>query len=150
MSATDNMALALSQAEMAMDKGEIPVGAVIVKDGAVIAKAHNLREKSGSVFAHAEAIAIEMACKAVGGWRLDGCDIYVTLEPCPMCAGAIIQARIANVYFGSYDRKNGAFGTVADLSSFKWTHKPVVYGGIMEDECGALLKTFFSNLRAEG
>ncbi len=147
---TDNfMRFALLEAEAAMEKGEIPVGCVIVKDKTIIAKAHNLRESEGQAASHAEMLAISKACGVVGDWRLDGCDIYVTMEPCPMCAGAIIQSRIKNVYFGCYDKKSGALGSVADISTYLWTHRPSVFGGIMEDECSFMLKSFFSKIRNE-
>lgn len=143
------MCLAIEQAEIAMIKGEVPVGASIVKNGTVIAVAHNLREKSNQIASHAEMIAIEKACTVLGEWRLDGCDMFVTMEPCPMCAGAIIQARIRNVYFGCYDKKAGAFGSVVDLSTFIWSHNPNIYGGIMEEECSNLPKRFFANIRKD-
>jgi len=138
---------AISQAEKAMAVGEVPVGAVIVKNNIIIAEAYNMRETHNQAASHAEMLAIEKACMAIGSWRLDECDVFVTMEPCPMCAGAIIQARIRNVYFGCYDKKAGAFGTVADLSTFRWTHKPSIYGGIMEEECSVLPKKFFSSSR---
>jgi tRNA(adenine34) deaminase len=134
---------AILQAENAMAVGEVPIGAVVVKNGIVISAAQNFREAENQVTAHAEILAIEIACQAVGSWRLEGCDIFVTMEPCPMCAGAIIQARIRNVYFGCYDKKAGAFGSITDLSTLKWTHKPNIYGGILEDKCSILVKDFF-------
>lgn len=147
MSVEFNMRLAIKQAELAMNAQEVPVGAVVAKNHKVISVAHNMRETRNQAASHAEMVAIETACAEFGSWRLDECDIFVTMEPCPMCAGAIIQARIRNVYFGCYDKKTGAFGSVVDLSNFKWTHNPVVYGGIMEEECSVLTKKFFSEIR---
>ena len=109
------MEIAIQEARMAAEEGEIPVGAVIVKGNIVISRAHNLREKMGSATAHAEILAIDEACRILGRWRLDDCDLYVTLEPCPMCAGAIINARIRRLYFGAADPKAGAVGSVVDL-----------------------------------
>lgn len=125
---------------------DVPVGAVIVKDGEVIASACNKKELSNDVTAHAEVVAIREAEKKLGNWRLDGCEMYVTLEPCPMCAWAIIQSRIKTVYFGSYDTNYGALGSKIDLrgllnSSLK------VYGGIMEEECNAVLRKYFAQMR---
>ena len=147
LTAEHYMEIAIQQAELAKQKGEVPIGAVIVKDGQIIAKGYNLRETNKSATAHAEIIAIESACKVLNSWRLDGCSIYVTLEPCMMCAGAIIQSRIQNVYFGGFDKKAGAFGTVEDFSTMNWTHKVNVYAGIMEEECSEILKDFFADLR---
>ena len=140
------MRLALSEAEKAAAIGEIPVGAVVVQDGKVIAKAYNKRETKKNPLAHAEIIAINKASRKLGGWRCIDCDLYVTLEPCPMCAGAIIQARINNVYFGAYDKKAGAFGSVTDISK-ALPHKVEYQGGVMEAECAGILKNFFKNLR---
>jgi len=123
------MKQAISQAKMAQKLNEVPVGAVIAKDGEIISIAHNERDKNMQAADHAEMLAIRRACKKLKSWRLTGCDIFVTLEPCPMCAGAIITARIQNVYFGCYDKKSGAFGGVVDFSTFKWSHKPNIYGG---------------------
>ena len=124
-----------------------PFGAVIVKDGKIIASGRNRREEKKNALCHAEISAIDKACKKLGGWRLCGCDIYVTLEPCAMCAGAIINSRIENVYFGAYDKKAGSFGTLCDFNSFGYNHKPGVYGGILEKECSELLSDFFKSLR---
>lgn len=139
---------ALKQAKKAYALGETPIGAVIVRDGEIIARACNRRETKKCVTYHAEILAIEKACKKLGGWRLPSCDLYVTMEPCPMCAGAIVQARIDNVYFGAYDGKYGCCGSKTDL------FKPGLFyynvnctGGIMEDECSGLLKDFFKTLR---
>lgn len=142
------MEQALIEAEKASRLGEVPVGAVIVSNGSVIARGHNLRESKNNALAHAEMIAIDEACKKLGSWRLDNCELYVTLEPCPMCAGAIVNSRVKAVYFGAYDLKGGACGSVVDL--FKkgtFNHSPVVYAGIMEDACEEILKEFFKRLR---
>jgi tRNA(adenine34) deaminase len=143
------MSLAISEASKAANTCEVPIGAVVVKDGKVISKAHNMREGSNQVAAHAEMLAIEQACNLLKSWRLENCDIYVTMEPCPMCAGAILQARIRNVYFGCYDKKAGAFGTIADLSTLAFNHNTRVYGGILEDECRNLIRSFFEMLRKQ-
>lgn len=137
---------ALRQAKRAEAIDETPIGAVIVKDGKVIARGYNKRETKKNALMHAEIIAIDKACKKLGGWRLPECDIYVTLEPCPMCCGAIIQARIENVYFGAYDKKSGCLGSVCDLSH-TLPHKIHYEGGIMQTECETILKNFFKKLR---
>jgi len=142
------MKMAYNEAVKAFNKEEIPVGCVIVKDDLVIARAHNLREIKNQVMAHAEMLAITKANKKLNSWRLDDCDIYVTLEPCPMCLGAIIQSRIKNLYFGAYDKKGGACGSVLDLTNYSFNHKVNVTGGIFEKECSELLSNFFKNLRA--
>ncbi len=139
---------AIAQAKKAAAIGETPIGAVIVRDGAVIARGYNKRETKKNALLHAEIIAVNKACKKLGGWRLPRCDIYVTLEPCPMCAGAIINARIDNVYFGAYDKKSGCAGSVADLfAEGMFNHNVRAMGGIMEDECAELLSSFFRELR---
>lgn len=140
------MKSAIKEAKKAEKIDEIPVGAVIIQDGKIIARGYNKRETKQDALMHAEINAISKACKKLGSWRLDGCDIYVTLEPCPMCAGAIIQARIENVYFGAYDPKAGCLGSVCDLSGIL-PHKIKYEGGIMQTECEELLKSFFKNLR---
>ncbi len=140
------MLLALEQAEKAAKAGEIPVGAVIVKNGEIIALGRNRREEKQSALSHAECEAIEIACKKLNSWRLSGCDIYVTLEPCPMCAGAIINARCDNVYYGAADEKWGAADSAARLFNM-FPNKPQFYGGIMERECKRLLQDFFENCR---
>jgi len=141
------MSLAMEQAGFAYDMDEVPVGAIIIKDGNVIARAHNMRETIKSPVAHAEIEAIMQAAGEVGGWRLDGCTLYVTLEPCPMCAGAIINARIPRVVFGAYDPKAGAMGTLYDLAEGKLNHKPEVTGGVMKEECGQILSRYFKEKR---
>ena len=139
---------AVLQAKKAEKIGETPVGAVIVRNGEIISRAYNKRETKKCVTAHAELLAIEKACKKLGGWRLPGCDLYVTLEPCPMCSGAIIQARIENVYFGAYDPKNGCCGSKTDLfTPGLFYYNVECHGGIMENECADLLRSFFKNLR---
>jgi len=140
---------ALDEAKKAMDKGEIPVGAVVVLGGEVIGRGHNLREATGDPTAHAEMLALREAARAIGHWRLIGCTLYVTLEPCPMCAGAVINARVDRVCFGAFDPKAGCCGTLYDLTGErKFNHHPDVAGGVLNDECAALLKEFFSKRRA--
>jgi len=141
------MAEALHEACLAAEIDEVPIGAVIVRDGNIIARAHNLRETEKNALYHAETLAVDRACKALGGWRLPGCTLYVTLEPCPMCAGAIINSRIKTVYFGAYDKKAGSFGSVADFNEIPYNHKPEIVPGVDETECSALLSDFFKNLR---
>ncbi len=141
---------ALTEAEKAMSLGEVPVGAVVVCNGEIVGRGYNKRESLRNSLAHAELEAINQACKNLGGWRLFMCDIYVTLEPCSMCAGAIINSRIKNVYFGAYDKKAGSVSSVIKLFDLPYNHKPEVVGGIMESECGAILTDFFKNLRKNG
>lgn len=138
---------ALSLARTAADGGEVPVGAVVVCDGKVVGRGFNRRESDKNALAHAEIMAIDEACRTLGGWRLWKCDLYVTLEPCPMCAGAVINSRIKTVYFGAHDEKAGSFGTVTDLSEIPYNHKPKIIGGVLEDECAVLLRDFFKKLR---
>ncbi|MDK2934378.1 MAG: tRNA(adenine34) deaminase [Clostridiales bacterium] len=142
------MMRALKEAQKAYRQGEVPIGAVIVKDDRIIARAHNLREKKHDATAHAEILAIQKACKKLGGWRLTDCDLYVTLEPCPMCAGAIIQSRIRKLVIGTTDPKAGAGGSVVDLFNIKtFNHKVEVIQGVLQQECAAILKQFFKELR---
>ena len=143
------MRAALDEAREAAALGEVPVGAVVAKDGEIIARAHNLRESGKNATYHAELMAIDAACKALGGWRLWQCELFVTLEPCPMCAGAIINARIPRVVYGASDRKCGAVDSVCSLFSMEFNHHPQVESGVREAECGALLTEFFRNLRME-
>lgn len=132
---------------VAKDSGaDVPVGAVIVKNSTLIASACNEREKTNDISAHAEILAIRRAESALNNWRLDDCELYVTLEPCPMCAWAILQSRIKTVYFGSYDTQYGALGSVLDLRE-QATSKLKVYGGILEEECDNIIKTFWENKR---
>ncbi len=142
------MRVALGLAREAADEGEVPVGAVIVKDGAVIATGRNRREKDKQALAHAEIEAISAACAALGGWRLFGCTLYVTLEPCPMCAGAIINSRIDRVVYGAPDPKAGSCGSLTDLFELPYNHRPIAERGVLEDECAAVLKAFFRSLRS--
>ncbi len=142
------MSQALREAEKAYALGETPIGAVIVKNGEIIARAHNLRETGKNALYHAEILAIDAACKALGGWRLHQCDLYVTLEPCIMCSGAIVQARIKNLFYGANDPKGGAVKSIAQIPSMdKLCHHPYVEGGIMAEECSHILKNFFRDLR---
>lgn len=138
---------ALKEAQKAYAILEVPVGCVIVKDGKIIARGHNVRERDQSITGHAELVAIKKASKKLGTWRLEDCDIYVTLEPCPMCAGAIIQSRIRSLYFGAYDLKTGACGSVVNLFENAFNHKVNVYGGVLEDKCSIIIKEFFKELR---
>ena len=141
------MKKAIALAMESEKEGEVPVGAVIVKDGKIIATGRNRRETEKNALCHAEIEAINNACKKLGGWRLFGCDLYVTLEPCPMCAGAIINSRIKTVYFGAYDNKAGSFGSVSDFNRIPYNHKPEIIEGVMEEECSKLLSDFFKKLR---
>lgn len=141
------MTQALELAREAMAEGEVPVGCVIVKDGVVVGRGRNRRETCRTALGHAEIEAIAMACKTLGGWRLKDCALYVTLEPCPMCAGAIVNARIPVVCYGARDDKAGCCGSVLNLFEERFNHKPRVYGGVLEEECGKILQNFFENLR---
>ena len=141
------MKKALIEAKKAGESGEVPVGAVIVKDGEIIAVGRNRRESAKNALGHAEIEAISNACSALGTWRLDGCSLYVTLEPCPMCAGAIINARISEVIYAASDLKGGACDSVINLFSMPFNHKPVVWAGIGEKECSEALSVFFKDLR---
>lgn len=141
------MKKALEIAEKYTQHGEVPVGAVIVKDGEIISFGTNHRENEKNCLCHAEIEAINNACKKLNGWRLWQCSMYVTLEPCPMCAGAIINARIPRVVFGAYDKKNGSCGSVINLFELSYNHKPEVTGGVLQEECSAVLKEFFKKLR---
>ncbi len=143
------MGLAIEQAKLAADLGEIPVGAVVVKNGKVIGSGYNRREIDSSATAHAEVLAIEAACKALGTWRLTDCELYVTLEPCPMCAGAIINSRIRRVIYGIKDEKAGCCGSVADFFVMPFNHNPLSRSGIRAEECRKLLTDFFTSLRQE-
>jgi len=138
---------AIRMAKKCIVKDEVPVGAVIVRDGTIIARAGNRRESRRSPLAHAEVLAIQKASKRLGGWRLCDCVLYVTLEPCPMCAGAIINARINKVVFGAWDPKGGAFGSLYNLADGRLNHKPHIIGGVLEEQCAVLLKDYFRNKR---
>ena len=139
---------ALKEAKKAYDKDEIPVGAVIVKDNKIIARAHNLKEGKNNAICHAEILAIQKACKKLGSWRLLDCEMYVTLEPCSMCAGALINSRIRKIYIGTSDEKTGACGSKLNLlKDFKFNHNVEIEQYILKDECEKILKDFFKNLR---
>ena len=142
MAHSEFMAMALHEAQLAFEKGEVPVGAVIVKDGQVIARTHNLTESANTPLAHAELIAIHKATQALGDWRLSGCTLYVTLEPCPMCTGAILNSRLEEVVFGAYDEEMGCCGSRLDMSS-ALPRKTRMVGGVMEEECKGILARFF-------
>lgn len=141
------MRVALKLAAQAAAEGEVPVGAVVVKDGVVVATGRNRRELGKNALYHAELEAIDNACRALGGWRLWQCELYVTLEPCPMCTGAIINARIPRVIFGAKDCKAGSCGSVVDLFQLPYNHKAEVVSGVLEAECAGLLRDFFKHLR---
>src|SRR5690625_4855771 len=143
------MRIALQEANKAKKLGEVPIGAVIVKENQVVSTGYNLRETSQTALSHAELIAIDEANKTLNSWRLDDCTLYVTLEPCPMCAGAIVQARIKRVVFGAYDQKSGCAGTIMNLLQQKQFNHQVkeVVGGVLEEECSQLLTQFFKRLR---
>ncbi|OUP00334.1 tRNA-specific adenosine deaminase [Anaerofilum sp. An201] len=141
------MGLALEQARLAAALGEVPVGAVVAKDGVPVAMAHNTRETEKNATHHAELLAIDAACKALGGWRLWQCELFVTLEPCPMCSGAIINSRIRRVVYGAADEKAGCCGSVTDLFALPFNHRPAVESGLCADEASALLREFFLMLR---
>ncbi len=142
------MTRALELARRAFELGECPVGAIVVApDGSVIGEGYNLREKLQSPTAHAEILAIEQAAKALGSWRLTGCTLYVTLEPCPMCAGAIMNSRLKRLVYGAFDDKNGACSSVVNLFEERFTHIPFVRSRILMEQCGAILTDFFRELR---
>ena len=148
MQREEYMSLALELAREAAAKGEVPVGCVIAgPDGAVIGRGRNRREESGDATAHAELEAIRQACAALGDWRLSGCTLFVTLEPCPMCTGAIINARLPTVVFGAREALSGSCGSVIDLFSERYGHRPAVYPGVLREECAALLRDFFRDKR---
>jgi tRNA(adenine34) deaminase len=141
------MQRAIELAKKAAEIGEVPIGAVIVKNGEIIAEAYNLRETQKLATAHAELYAIEAACKKLGGWRLFGCTLYVTLEPCAMCAGAIVNARIDRVVYGTDDPKAGSCGSLVNLFELPYNHQPTLESGVLRDECAAALSDFFKTLR---
>lgn len=141
------MQKALELAKISAAEGEVPVGAVIVKGDKIVGAGRNRREYGKNALYHAEIEAIDNACKTLGGWRLWECDMYVTLEPCPMCAGAIINSRIKAVYYGASDLKAGSFGSVVDFNSLPYNHKPEIVSGVMQDEAREMLSDFFKALR---
>ena len=144
------MRLALALAREAAEAGEIPVGCVVVhRDGRVVGRGRNRRQEARDATAHAEVEAIRQACRALGDWRLEDCTLYVTLEPCPMCAGAIWNARIPRVVFGAREEKSGSLGSVIDLFSENYGFRPRVYAGVLREECAGVLRDFFQALRAD-
>ena len=147
MNEKDYMNLALDQAKLAASEGEVPVGAVIVKDGEIIATARNNRESTGDATGHAELLAIREACARLGGWHLESCELYVTLEPCPMCMGAIINSRMGKVIYAAKDAKAGACESVLNMCAYPLNHKPHLTGGFMKDECASILTDFFAKKR---
>lgn len=145
------MRAALDQARMAFEQDEVPVGAVVVRDGRIVGEGYNLRETLGDPTAHAEMIAITQAAESLGSWRLLDCTLYVTLEPCPMCAGAVVQARIPTVIYGTTDPKAGAVHSLYQITSdVRLNHQAVVIGGVLREECRAILQEFFARQRAQG
>ncbi|MDQ7092443.1 tRNA adenosine(34) deaminase TadA [Desulfosporosinus sp. PR] len=144
----DWMRMALLQAQLAFEQGEVPIGAVVVHNGKVIAEAHNEKERRNDPTAHAEILAIQRAAETLGSWRLSEAALYVTLEPCPMCAGAIIQARLSRLVYGAMDLKGGAVGSVMNVLNHNlWNHKVDILAGVLEEECMDILKQFFRRLR---
>lgn len=139
---------ALKEAYKAFKLGEVPIGAIIVRDDEIIARGHNLRESSKDPTAHAEILAIKRASEALGGWRLTNCDLYVTIEPCPMCAGAIVMARIDRVFIGSMDPKGGAVGSLYNIvDDERLNHRSEIIYDVLKDECSDIMKKFFKSLR---
>ncbi|MGG5312080.1 cytidine/deoxycytidylate deaminase [Enterococcus sp. DIV2381] len=144
------MRVAIEEAKKAEALAEVPIGAIVVHEGQIIGRGHNLRETTQNATTHAEMIAIQEACEAIGSWRLEETQLYVTLEPCPMCSGAMILSRVKEVYFGAFDPKGGTAGTLMNLlEDERFNHQAYVEGGILEEECGELLSAFFRNLRAK-
>lgn len=141
------MCLALEQAKKAAEMGEVPIGAAVVREGEVLSLAHNLCETNKDPTAHAEIIAIRKAAEKIGDFRLTGCQLYVTLEPCPMCAGAAINARLSEIVFGAFDPVKGALGSVTNIYSFGFPNKPEIFSGVMERQCVCVLKDFFKERR---
>lgn len=138
---------ALKQAEISAQNDEVPIGAVVVKNGKIISRAHNTRNKSHSAVEHAEIVAIERACKKIGDWRLVGCDLYVTLEPCVMCLGACYNARISNLYFGAFDVSGKGCVQLSEMIGHTLNHELLIHGGILENECSDILTDYFKNKR---
>ena len=147
MTDTEFMNIAIEQAKIAAEELEVPVGAVIVRNGEIVSVGRNRREIGKNALAHAEIEAIDLACKKLGGWRLWECEMYVTLEPCPMCTGAIINSRIRRLVYGASDYKAGSCGSVVNLFDLPYNHKPEMVSGFMAEECSALLSEFFTKLR---
>ncbi len=143
----DYMRRALALAAQAAGEGDVPVGCVIVRDGEIIGEGRNRREEHGDATAHAELEAIRDACKRTGSWRLHGCTMYVTLEPCPMCAGGIINSRVDEVRYGAREEKMGCCGSILNLFEERFNHKPRIYPGLLEQECEQVLQDFFQGLR---
>ena len=141
------MQMALREARLAAQEGETPIGAVVVAGGEVVASAHNTRERDHDITAHAELIAIRQVAKGRKDWRLGDCTVYVTLEPCPMCAGALIASRVARVVYGAKDPVAGATGSVVNLPRYPLGAKPVIHGGVLEQECKEILQSFFKDKR---
>ncbi len=141
------MRAALKEAQKAEQKDEVPVGAVVVCDGKIVARAHNLRNTTCDGTAHAEVLAIKKAGKKLGRWNLSGCELYVTLEPCAMCAGAMVNSRIKKVYFGAFDRRYGCCGSIMDITDSELNHRVEAEGGVLEAECAGIISAFFKNLR---
>ncbi len=141
------MLLAIEEAKKAREIDEVPIGAVVVKDGEIVGRGYNRRETGKNALYHAEISAIDDACKKLGGWRLWQCELYVTMEPCPMCAGAIINSRIKRIVYGCSDPKAGSVKSVINLFELPFNHKPLYEGGILENECSELLSSFFRELR---
>lgn len=141
------MAEAIALAKQAATLGEVPIGCVITKDGEIVGRGYNRRETGKTALGHAELMAIEDACRNLGGWRLWQCRLYVTLEPCPMCAGAIINARVPVVVYGAKEPNFGSCGSVLNLFEERYGHHPAIYGGVLSDDCAGVLRTFFSGLR---
>ena len=148
MTDTELMRAALAEAVLAAEAGEVPVGAVVARDGEIVARAHNRRESGRNATYHAELLAIDAACKALGGWRLWQCELFVTLEPCPMCAGAILNSRLRRVVYAAADPKAGCCGSMTDLFALPFNHHPAVESGLLAGEAQALLQNFFAALRA--
>lgn len=141
------MRKALALAKLSAEEGEVPVGAVIVRDGEIISEGRNRREMEKNALCHAEIEAIYKACKRLGGWRLPSCEMYVTLEPCPMCAGAVINSKIEKLFFGACDKKSGSVISLVRLFDLPYNHRPKAVGGVLEKECAAVLSDFFRKLR---
>lgn len=141
------MKMALALAQQAAKEDEVPIGAVLVHKGEVISRAYNRREQNKCATHHAEILAIEEGCRTLGGWRLPDCTLYVTMEPCAMCAGAIVNARISRVVFGVPDLRFGAFGSLFDLSALPTNHKPLVEGGLLREDCLSILRAYFKEKR---